>query len=266
MNQADAADQVVSMGLKGVEVVSNLAGKGALSLATFLIAALKDQKRKKGKTRMQSFNGKPTKVFVIKKSELKRFAEEARKYGVLYAAVFNRKNPDGLCDIVVNAGDAAKVNRIAERFELSTVDVEKIHEDIRKTRDAAKAKGKASAGTKDRTTPPAEKEAHTVDEKTLDEMLSRADQKKQKQIQPVDRANKANPTMAGMGKSNPSAPSLSNRSGFERDVERRPSVRRQIRDIKDERREKAGTERTRSRNRQQQHKRPNKKKNKRKGR
>ena len=58
--------------------------------ATFLIAALKDQKRTKGKTRMQAFNGKSTKVFVIKTSELKRFAEEARKYGVLYAAVANR--------------------------------------------------------------------------------------------------------------------------------------------------------------------------------
>ena len=266
MNQADAADQIVSMGLKGVEVVSNLAGKGALSLATFLVAALKDQKRKKGKTRMQSFNGKPTKVFVIKKSELKRFAEEARKYGVLYAAVFNRKNSDGLCDIVVNAGDAAKVNRIAERFELSTVDVEKIREDIRKTREAAKTKEKASAETKDRTTPPAEKEAHTVDEKTLDEMLDRPDQKKQKQTQPADRANKPNPTMAGTAKSNPSAPSSNNRSGSERDVERRPSVRQQIRGIKDERWEKAGTERTHSRNPQSQHKRPDKKKKKRKGR
>ena len=90
MNQTgDAAEQIVNMAtnvtVKGVEVVSNLAGKGALSLATFLIAALKDQKRTRGKTRMQAFNGKPTKVFVIKTGELKRFAEEARKYGVLYA-------------------------------------------------------------------------------------------------------------------------------------------------------------------------------------
>jgi hypothetical protein len=65
--------------VKGIEVATNLVGKGALSLATFLIAALKDQKRTKGKTRMQAFNGKPTKVFVIKTNELRRFAEEARK-------------------------------------------------------------------------------------------------------------------------------------------------------------------------------------------
>ena len=159
MNQTgDAAEQIVNMAtnvtVKGVEVVSNLAGKGAMSLATFLIAALKDQKRTKGKARMQAFNGKPTKVFVIKTSELKRFAEEARKYGVLYAAVVNRKQPDGLCDIVVNANDAAKVNRIAERFALSTVDVEKIREDIRKARDM---KARQPDAEKERTTPSSEK-------------------------------------------------------------------------------------------------------------
>ena len=43
----DAAEQIVNMAanvtVKGVEMVTNLAGKGALSLATFLVAALKDQ-------------------------------------------------------------------------------------------------------------------------------------------------------------------------------------------------------------------------------
>lgn len=261
MNQADAADQVVSMGLKSVEVVSNLAGKGALSLATFLVAALKDQKRKKGKTRMQSFNGKPTKVFVIKQSELKRFAEEARKYGVLYAAVCNRKNTDGLCDIVVNAGDAAKVNRIAERFELSTVDVEKIREDIRKTREAAKAK----AGAKERTTPPAEKEAHTVDEKTLDEMLMEQEKPKTRQEQPANAANRPNPTMAGTGRSNPSAPFSNSRKDIG-DTDSRPSVRQQIKDIKAEQQRQASKQPAQSKTRQTQHKRPAKKRSKSKGR
>jgi hypothetical protein len=261
MNQADAADQIVNMGLKGVEVVSNLAGKGALSLATFLIAALKDQKRTKGKTRMQSFNGKPTKVFVIKTSELKRFAEEARKYGVLYAAVFNRKNPDGLCDIVVNANDAAKVNRIAERFELSTVDVEKIREDIRKTRETAKTK--ENAGEKVRTTPPAEKEARTVDEKMLNEMLSKPE--KTDHSQPADTSSKPNPTMAGTGKSNPSALSSSNRNSIE-NAESRPSVRQQIREIKNERQGQTGKEHTKSKIQQTKHKQPQNKKNNSKGR
>jgi hypothetical protein len=64
--------------VKGVEFLTNTAGKGALSLATFLIAALKDEKRTSGKARMRAFNGKPTKVFAIKAKDLKLFAEKPR--------------------------------------------------------------------------------------------------------------------------------------------------------------------------------------------
>jgi hypothetical protein len=141
---AEAAEQIVNAAtnvtIKGVECVSNLAGKGAMSLATFLIAVIKEEKKTKGKARMRVFNGKPTKVFVIKAKDMKLFAEEAKKYGVLYAAVFNKKQKDGLVDVVVNAADAAKVNRIAERFALSTVDVERIREEIQKSREEREQK------------------------------------------------------------------------------------------------------------------------------
>ena len=229
----DAAEQVVSMAtnltIKGIEVATNLAGKAALSLATFLIAALKDQKRTKGKTRMQAFNGKPTKVFVIKTNELRRFAEEARKYGVLYAAVVNRKQQDGLCDIVVNANDAAKVNRIAERFALSTVDVEKIREDIKKARET---KDKQPDVQKERTAPPSEKTGHTMDDKMLDELLNGP--KKTEHKQPTDMSN---PTKAGTEKTNLSAPFLKTK-GDTAEPER-PSVRRQIKEIRNKRQQKS---------------------------
>ena len=58
----EAAEQVVDMAtkatVKGVEVVANLTGKGLISLATFLIATLKEQKRTKGKTRIEAFRGR----------------------------------------------------------------------------------------------------------------------------------------------------------------------------------------------------------------
>lgn len=171
--QGEAAEQIVSMAtnvtVKGVECLTNLAGRGALSLATFLVAALKDEKRTSGKARMRAFNGKPTKVFAIKAKDLKLFAEEARKYGVLYAAVINKKQPDGIVDVVVNANDAARVNRITERFALSTVDVEKIRADIMKAREEKAKQG----AVHERTTPSAEKGVHTVDENTLDAMMAK---------------------------------------------------------------------------------------------
>ena len=229
--QGEAAEQIVNMAtnvtVKGVEVATNLAGKGALSLATFLIAALNDQKRTKGKARMRAFHGKPTKVFVIRSEDMKQFAEEAKKYGVLYAAVFNKKQPDGIVDVVVNANDAAKVNRIAERFAMPAEEVEQLRASILKAREE---KEKAAA-EKERITPPAEKEARTADEQTLDEMMGAPAPQKTEHKQPIDLAEKAeNPTKARMEKPNPSGPSSksSNDTAAENSSER-PSVKQQLR-------------------------------------
>ena len=123
----EAAEQVVNMAtnaaVKTAECAAEIVGKGTLSLATFLLAVLKDQKKTKGRTRIQSFNGRPTKVFAIMAKDMKTFSKEAKEYGILYAAVMNRKSTDGIVDVVVSANDAARVNRIAERFALSTIEI-----------------------------------------------------------------------------------------------------------------------------------------------
>ena len=125
----EAAEQVVNMAtnaaVKTAECAAEIVGKGTLSLATFLLAVLKDQKKTKGRTRIQSFNGRPTKVFAIMAKDMKTFSKEAKEYGILYAAVMNRKSTDGIVDVVVSANDAARVNRIAERFALSTIEIQK---------------------------------------------------------------------------------------------------------------------------------------------
>ena len=136
----EAAEQVVSMAtnaaVKTVECAAEIVGKGSLSLATFLLAVLKDQKKTRGRTRIQSFNGRPTKVFAIMAKDLKTFSEEAKKYGILYAAVMNRKSTDGIVDVVVSANDAARVNRIAARFALSTIEIQKTSDTPAKERTA----------------------------------------------------------------------------------------------------------------------------------
>lgn len=125
----EAAEQVINMAtnaaVKTAECAAEIVGKGTLSLATFLLAVLKDQKKTKGRTRIQSFNGRPTKVFAIMAKDMKTFSKEAKEYGILYAAVMNRKSTDGIVDVVVSANDAARVNRIAERFALSTIEIQK---------------------------------------------------------------------------------------------------------------------------------------------
>ena len=260
--QGEAAEQIVNMAtnvtVKGVECATNLAGKGALSLAAFLIAALKDEKRTSGKARMRSFNGKPTKVFAIKAKDLKLFAEEAKKYGILYAAVINKNQPDGIVDVVVNANDAAKVNRITERFALSAVDVEKIRADIIKARED-KVKQDAQ---KERTTPPAEKAAHNVDENTLDQMMGNPIPQKTEHKQPVEVTE--NPTRARTEKASPSAPSSDTRENTAETKAERPSVRQKIQELKAERQadKTAEKQQQRRKTRQMQHQQPNRTKRK----
>jgi len=66
-NGADAADQIVNMSLKGIEVLAKISGEGAKNLATYLYAVLKDQKKTRGKTRMEGLlrSGKELKVLHV---------------------------------------------------------------------------------------------------------------------------------------------------------------------------------------------------------
>lgn len=134
----EAGEQMVRMSLNGVEVAAKITGAGAKHLAVLLCAILKEQDRTKGAARLSSMlrSGKELKVFTVKQSDLKTFAKEARRYGVLYCALKGiRKSPDGMVDIMVRAEDASKINRIVERFELAAVDKASIRNEIAKGRE-----------------------------------------------------------------------------------------------------------------------------------
>lgn len=125
----EAADQVVNLSLKSLEVIAKLSGTTMKSLVTFLYAALRSKNKSKGKGRLSSMlkSGKELKVFSIRATDLKTFKEYAKKYGVLYCVVKDRNNVDKMSDIIVRAEDAAKINRIIERFQFA--DVQDMSED-----------------------------------------------------------------------------------------------------------------------------------------
>lgn len=142
---AEAADQVVGMSLRGIEVLAEISGEGAKNLATYLYAVLKDQKKTKGKIRLEGLlrSGKELKIFAVCNEDLKKFTMEAKRYGVLYCALRDKKSLDGMCDIMVRIEDAAKINRIVERFKLATVDMAGIKSEIQKSK-AGKQEEKAT--------------------------------------------------------------------------------------------------------------------------
>ena len=158
---SDAAEQVVKMSLDGTEYAIRIAGKGAKEIGVFLVAAMQGAKRTKGKTRLSSLlkSGKELKVFSLPESELKRFAAEARKYGVLYAALRGTQHSkDGMIDIMCRAEDASKVGRIFERFSIAAIDAAEIRrESLQSLEERAELSRDAPEAQSAKTPPQAEK-------------------------------------------------------------------------------------------------------------
>ena len=121
-NSGDAAEQIVRMSLEGTEVALRLTGSAAKNIAAALytIAKNKDRNKTKGYQRLDAMlkSGKELKVFTISEEHLKCFAQEAKRYGVVYCALRGKeKSSDGMVDVMVRAEDASKINRIVERFK-----------------------------------------------------------------------------------------------------------------------------------------------------
>ena len=133
----DVADQMVKFYLEGFEVLAKLSGKGAEHTIALLLNVMKDRRQTKGKARLNTMlkSGKPLSIFTINRKDLKKFATEAKRYGVLYSALIDRfdKSQDGLVDIMVRQEDASKINRIVKRFNLTTSNDTQIKTEVQKS-------------------------------------------------------------------------------------------------------------------------------------
>lgn len=236
----DAADQIVNMSLKGIEVMAKISGEGAKNIATYLYAVLRDQKKTRGKTRLEGLlrSGKELKVFAVRSEDLKKFCQEAKRYGVLYCALRDKKDLDGMCDIMVRAEDASKINRIVERFKLATVDTASIKSEIEKSRAAKQKDSTPHKEGPDEKAPP---EKGTPAEKNTDDFLDELMAKSNEPESIAPQPDNPNPTTATTEKSRPSEP-ISEHSGkaAEGAIEPpRKSVREELREIKAAQKEQA---------------------------
>ena len=247
----DAAEQVVRISLEGAEVAVKLAGTGAKQLAILMYAVLKDQKKTKGKIRLTNMlrSGKELKVFAVKDKDLQRFCTEAKKYGVLYTVLKDRDANDGLTDIMVRAEDASKINRIFDRFKLATVDMGSVKAEIEQER--------AERGMPETQSPPDRAMTH---QEKVDAFLDEALKNPTK-----EEAQNTNPAEGWTARSRQSEPSSKRKSPIARDASedaaRRPSVKKQLEEIRKEQKNKAGDSRTKDRQPVSEHKAPKKKRN-----
>ena len=244
----DAAESIVRMSLQGFEVAVKLTGSGAKNVAAIMVAMLKDQKQTKCKTRRTNIlkSGKELKVFTVKEEDLRKFTEEAKRYGVLFCALKGKgKSLDGMVDIMVRAEDASKINRIVDRFNLATVDTASIKSEIQKSKDS-KDKGVV---------------IKSVEERIVDDILSK----------PISREENdmSNPQVAKTEKNPPSEPILNNKNKSDKGTKsEKPSVREEIKSIKEEQKKERDLDKSELKNEKTQpnkttkHKQPKSKKKK----
>lgn len=217
----DAAEQVVRMSLESAEVAARITGEGAKQVAVLLCAIARGQQKTKGRARLAGMlrSGKELKVFAVRDADLKRFCQEAKKYGVLYCVLKDKNAKDGITDIMVRAEDAGKINRIFERFHLATVDIDSIREQI--------AQNETQPETVAGTAPEKAKDAF------LDAVLG-PDMGKEAPPQEQE----ANPSEGRTAKSRPSAPTSEHSAPAAQGISE-PSVRQELREIKADQRQKA---------------------------
>lgn len=157
----------------------------------------RDQKKTRGKIRLTNMlkSGKELKVFAVRDGELRKFCEEAKKYGVLYCVLKDNNAADGLTDIMVRAEDAGKINRIFERFGLATVDMASVKTEIQQSRED-NAKGGDDISTPER--------SQTADDKLNQFLEAVAAEQPDPTAEPTENTN---PTTARTAKSvRPSVP------------------------------------------------------------
>ena len=224
----DSAEQVVRLSLEGFEVIAKLTGSGAKNVAAMLYTIMKDQKQTKGKTRLNNMlkSGKALKIFSIKNEDLKMFSKEAKRYGILYTALIdkNNKDLDGMVDIMVRDEDASRINRIVERFKLTTVDTAKIQTEVQKS--IEERKEKESKTPKDK----------GVQEKSKEEQLE--DVLSQKPVQ-KEQSQMENFNLAMTAKSPQSERSSNKTEGVAKPLNKKKSVRKELAEIKEEFRKEA---------------------------
>lgn len=213
----EAADQVIKMGLNGAEVALRITGVAAKEVATMLYAVLKDNKKSKGRTRLENLikTGRPLTIFTVKASDYDQFKTEAKKYGILYSGIRDSKmSEDDMVDIIVKQEDASRINRIVERFKFADVSSQsaQIKSDIEKTREAKKHKD----------VPERNQLMKSENEKVMEEVFAKPLQKE---------TNASNPNLAKTTKSRPSEPSSKKVVGDPIKLPK-PSVKSQLNEIK----------------------------------
>ena len=236
---ADAADQVVRMSLNGAEVALKVSGKGAKEITVLLAKALKSSmsqsNRTKGSIRLQNLvrSGKKLSVTEVKDDELKSFCEAAKKYGILYTILKDRSVNDGKTELMYKSEDEEKIRRIFKKHGMFTVDMAEVKDNVVKDMSGQPAPERYGGGKE-------------VSDDFMSKLMEKANPTKeegQSQNPPLTRTESSGPSVSS---SKQEEKRMQRTSSESPEPERRRSVRKELKEIREEQERARETERKRT--------------------
>lgn len=116
---SESAEQTVKMTLEGMDYFLRIVGNVSKETILAIHSIMENKTQTKGKTTLTNMvkSGEPVSIFSLPKNNIKNFATEAKKYGVVYVVVKDKADENGKIDIIVKDKDKAKIDRIIKKFE-----------------------------------------------------------------------------------------------------------------------------------------------------
>ena len=114
----EAADLVMKEGVQISEEAIKLLARGAKNLAALLYALAKDQKKLYGKVSMNRLlsEQRPIEVLPLRTEDFDEFKRRAKKVGLLFAAVEDKKGDAPYLDVLTNIDHLSQANYILEQM------------------------------------------------------------------------------------------------------------------------------------------------------
>ena len=114
----EAADLVMKEGVQISEEAIKLLARGATNLAALLYALAKDQKKLYGKVSMNRLlsERRPIEVLPLRTEDFDEFKRRAKKVGLLFAAVEDKKGDAPYLDVLTNIDHLSQANYILEQM------------------------------------------------------------------------------------------------------------------------------------------------------
>lgn len=200
----DAAEQVVRMMLSGGEVTVRLTGSALKNIAAMLLALAKDHKKLSGKTSMIKMlkTTRDIRSFPMTREQYASFRRNAKKRGILYSAITDKRNKTALVDVILPVTEIDRANVIFEQIRYAPEHQEPVREREEREQKKERRSEPSSHDTRDNSSTKSEKSRTMSERPSVEQKLknNKAAQEQKRQQAPTRQRGKAKNKTKGKSK------------------------------------------------------------------